>query len=431
MFRFSPLSSPLGLFLTGIGISLAGAFLFAFILQLPSAGGLAYLLLALLLLIVVLVVVLLSIHIKTIDEAEQSIQEQSSELSSILSSIGEGLLVVDSDRRITLLNPVAMKLLGYTAASYGTPLKLTLSFFKHSAALPSHAWPILEALQSKKTVKTILYDGISLKGALNTFPVVGSAAPLADTNGTVFGAVWVFRDASAEKQIDEHKTEFVSLASHQLKTPLTIINWYCELLLSKKNSSLSKELRDLLKRIESGGKRMVSLVNELLVVTQIEEGRMRPSLVRANLSHALKAVIDECDPLIKEYRGSIVFVKPSKAAYVKLDHMLFSQAVSNIILNAVKYATDHICRIEIKANYPQKGTCALQIHDKGIGIPDDAKEHVFEKFYRAKNAIESKTEGSGLGLYIAKRFCELMGSGLTFESRKDTGTTFTIIFPVA
>ncbi len=431
MFRFSLLSSPLGLFLTGIGISLAGMLLFVVVLQFSNAGGLAYLLLVLLIVIVILTILLLSIHIATINSAEQSIQEQSSELSSIISSIGEGLLVIDTNKTITMMNPVALNLGGFAAIPHHAPLETTFAFFQNNTPLAVGSWPILEALRAKKTVKTALGDDITMKGSHQLFPVVGSASPLMSSDGELFGAVFVFRDATGEKRIDENKTEFVSLASHQLKTPLTIINWYCELLLSKKNVSLHKELRDYIKHIATGGRRMVSLVNELLIVTQIEEGRMHPRLTPADLSSAVCSVLDECDPLIKQRHGTILFTKPAKPLRVSLDHVLFSQALLNIIINAVEYAKGGACHIEISAHCPSKGMCVLTIRDEGIGIPNEDKEHVFEKFYRAKNAIDAKTEGSGLGLYIAKRFLELMKSDLTFESEERQGTTFTIRLPIA
>jgi len=236
---------------------------------------------------------------------------------------------------------------------------------------------------------------------------------------------------ATEKRIDESKTEFVSLASHQLRTPLTIINWYCELLLSRGKHVLKGNLLTYAKQILKGGTRMVSLVNELMTVTKIEEGRISPALQSVDIADAVKNIIDECEPLVRQQSGLIAFRCATKLPRVRIDPTLFSQSLLNIIMNALRYSGSKPCTIDIRISRAKKGCCAITIKDEGIGVPEDAQEHIFEKFYRARNAIETQTDGNGLGLYIVKRFVELTGGTLSFESKEGVGTTFTITLPFA
>lgn len=419
--------SPTFLFLAGIGIPLIGALLFAFISRLPVGGSIAALSLGLLALIAILVIALIAIHISTIRNAEQLLKQHSDELTVILASIGEGLLVIDSHERITLLNPAAEHMLGISLDRASRPhIASVISCTQQGKPLAIRHTPPIEALHSQAPIKTMLYDDICIQGANGPIPVIGVASPLNDEQGIRIGSVWIFRNVTAEKRIDENKAEFVSLASHQLKTPLTIINWYSELLLTKGGRSLKGDLRMYAERISKGGIRMVSLINELLTVTQIEEGRIRPAYRSIDIAKAIRNVVDECNPIVDKLHGAITFQAPAKPLILSIDPTLFSQSLLNIIMNAVNYSDPLSCDIHISVRAQKNGPCRVIVHDTGIGIPEDAKEHIFEKFYRARNAIDAQSDGNGLGLYIAKRFLEYMDGDLTFESQERKGTTFTI-----
>ena len=432
-FNLPLFSSPLGLFLIGIAIPFGGAFLVLLALQaIPTLGAIALFTFAVLVLIVLLSIALIAIYIARIRDAEHALRHSNNELSVILSSIGEGLLVLDADERVILLNPAAEHMLGFQLDHAAHPhIASVVTFFKESEMLEPHLAPPIAALRSKIPIKTVLRDDLSIRGAKHTIPVIGIASPLADEQHERSGSVWIFRNVATEKRIDESKTEFVSLASHQLRTPLTIINWYCELLLSRGKHVLKGNLLTYAKQILKGGTRMVSLVNELMTVTKIEEGRISPALQSVDIADAVKNIIDECEPLVRQQGGLIAFRCATKLPRVRIDPTLFSQSLLNIIMNALRYSGPKPCSIDISISRAKKGYCAITIKDEGIGVPDDAQEHIFEKFYRARNAIETQTDGNGLGLYIVKRFVELTGGTLSFESKESVGTTFTITLPFA
>jgi len=261
------------------------------------------------------------------------------------------------------------------------------------------------------------------------YTALASVSPVLDKEGEVLFFVGIERDITKEKEIDKAKPEFVSIASHQLRTPLASINWYTEMLLDDEQKNLDDEQKTYLNEIYNGSTRMVRLVNDLLNVSRLDLGRMKIQPEKEDLIAFIEDVINDVTAILKEKNGKIIFKKPKGKMITMVDTVLFSQVVNNLISNAIKYSPKDKCVITVSLA-KSKGGYEMTVADKGVGIPKHNQKKIFNKFFRADNAQKISAEGTGLGLYIAKMIMENSGGKLWFESRLNRGTTFFATIPL-
>jgi signal transduction histidine kinase len=248
-------------------------------------------------------------------------------------------------------------------------------------------------------------------------------------NAKIVGAVEVFRDITKEKEIDKAKTEFVSLASHQLRTPLSTVNWYSEMLLTGDVGEVTADQKKYLEEIYNGNQRMVDLVNTLLDVSRIEMGTFLVEPKPTNIVNLAQSVIDEQKLQIdeKEIRLSTVFEK--NIPVIQTDPKLLRMVIQNLLSNSVKY-TPNAGRVEVSLFLDTQKNVILKMSDTGYGIPKNQQDKIFTKLFRADNIIGKDTEGTGLGLYIAKSIVEQAGGKIYFDSKENKGTTFYVTLPL-
>lgn len=230
------------------------------------------------------------------------------------------------------------------------------------------------------------------------------------------------------QEIDRLKSEFVSMASHQLRTPLTGIKWSSELLIKDKSGSLSERQKDYVKQIADSNERMIKLVEDLLNVSHIETGsKFIINKLPIDLVPVINSIKVELAALADLHEVSVKISLPAKLIF-NLDAEKIRQVLQNLMSNAVKYSkAGGIVEIGIFENSDEN--LNLFVKDNGLGIPENQQDRMFEKFFRADNVRSSETEGTGLGLYIAKAIVEGHGGRIWFESKKDEGTTFYIKIP--
>jgi len=224
------------------------------------------------------------------------------------------------------------------------------------------------------------------------------------------------------------KSEFISIASHELKSPLTGIKWSLNLLFNDKvNSDASKQL-EYLKSIKENNDRMIKLVNDLLNISRIEQGRikMRPEII--SLEEIVESLIKEFTPFIQSHNITISFDKEANLPKVKADPQRIRSVVQNLLDNAVKYIKEK-GKIEIILK-KEKSYLYCQIKDNGVGIPSYQQKKIFTKFFRADNVLSRQTRGTGLGLYIARAIIESSGGKIGFTSQEGKGSTFWFTLPV-
>lgn len=236
---------------------------------------------------------------------------------------------------------------------------------------------------------------------------------------------FIIRTVEIVMSVNRMKTEFISIASHQLRAPLSSIRWSVGMLERKNDPKTRKEYVDLIKE---NNHRMIVLVNTLLDVSRIEQGRMIFTPVVTNLCKTVERTIRELLPLAKASNVQIDFQVVGKIPNIFIDENKIQIAIQNLINNAVKYTKG---KGKVKVVLNQKGEkIVISVEDVGVGIPKREQGKIFSKFFRSDNIMRHQTIGSGLGLFIAKGIVEANCGDIYFKSITGEGTTFWMELPL-
>lgn len=351
---------------------------------------------------------------------------------ALISSIGEGVIATDRHAVISFVNPVAEKILGRPAHTLqGHKLTDVLEMRKEDGSVvPAHDRPLSKALRFKKQIQTSYASYVKRDGSL--LPIVYTNAPIIQ-RGKLLGAIAVFRDISTEKEFDRVKSEFVSLASHQLRTPLTAINWYASRLSASTVGPLSKKQREYVNEIEQGGKRMASLVTALLQTSRIELGTFMQKPQPVNIRQVLKEVVAAYHPKLDKKRIVLNERYTKSRRTVFIDENIVKMIIQNIIDNAIKYTPAGgkvTIQLQIPSQKQRKQEVKIIVRDTGYGIPVSQQDKVFHKLFRADNVKALDTDGTGLGLYIVKSLVEHVGGSVELKSKVAKGTTLSVRLPL-
>jgi len=239
------------------------------------------------------------------------------------------------------------------------------------------------------------------------------------------GTLVILRNVTREKIIERLKTEFVSIAAHQLRTPLSAIKWTLRMILDGDLGKVPQEQRKFLEGTYGSNERMIKLINDLLNVTRIEEGRFLYDIQSQDIIEIVRKVIDPLKEIAKRKKVKFSFKAPKREMpRVRVDSEKISLAIQNLVDNAIHY-TKSGGEIKVSLRYSKKEKQILfSVKDTGIGIPKEQQKRVFTRFFRAANAVRAETEGTGLGLFIAKNIVKAHEGKIWFESVEGKGTTF-------
>jgi PAS domain S-box-containing protein len=232
-------------------------------------------------------------------------------------------------------------------------------------------------------------------------------------------------DITDLKKLDQAKTEFLSIASHQLRTPLVTVKWYTDMLMSGDLGDLSLKQRDYIERLFAVNEDMVGLVDMLLNVSRIEIGTLPIDLKPTNVQEITDGIFDEFAPQITKRNLNIDKKYNNSLKNIKSDPKLLRIVIQNLISNAIKYTPDNgKITVILEESF---GTKRITVSDTGFGIPKNQQDQVFTKLFRAENAKKmSAMQGSGLGLYLAKSIVESLGGSINFSSEENKGSNFII-----
>jgi len=232
-----------------------------------------------------------------------------------------------------------------------------------------------------------------------------------------------------DSQIEKLKTDFISLSSHQLRTPLSAVKWFTEILMTQRAGKLNKKQLEYLREVHHSNERAIALVNDLLQVSRVQEGQLHLDLTKFDIGVLLEEVIEANRAELTGREITINFeIINGPLAKVLADKIKVRRVMENLLNNAIRY-TPRSGRIEIKLKNADK-VIECSISDSGVGIPQDEQESIFSKFFRATNVTKIQPDGTGLGLFIAKSLIEAHGGKIWFESSDTEGTTFYFTVPI-
>jgi PAS domain S-box-containing protein len=369
---------------------------------------------------------------------DENLEQVKAKDEAIISSIGDGLVVADKNGNIVLVNKAFEKILGWKEREVrGKLLSKMVPIVDESGQIMPESERLVTKTLKEHTTNTITVN--YLRKDKTPLPVTLTVSPII-VEGNFIGAVEVFRDFTKEKEMDKAKTEFVSLASHQLRTPLSSVNWYSEMLLSGDAGELNDKQKKYLEEVYKGNQRMVILVNTLLNVSRLELGTFAVNPEPTDVVKLALSVIDELKLQINQRQLKFDERHSAGLPLLNVDPKLLSMVFHNLLSNAVKY-TPEKGKVSLSLRLVKRGesvnkqkmnkdSVAIVVSDTGFGIPKNQQDKIFTKLFRADNAREKDAEGTGLGLYIVKSVIDHSGGLIWFESEENKGTTFYVTLPL-
>ncbi len=345
---------------------------------------------------------------------------------SILENIEHGIILVDTHGRITDANPAAEHVLQCTTQCPGFSVIDMFLFYEDGQRIPQNKHPVRQCLTRKVTVKSKPGSRYTVERPDHTMLPVNFIITPVLARKKLLGAVVVFQDVTEERRVDYLKTEFIALASHQLRTPLSMIEWYLELL--EEEGSFSIEQKEYLKEMGAAARRMASLIDALMRAAHIEGGGIKAQHRKINFTHLIDDLVEEFRSLAKNRKISCVAEVPKGSILTSTDAVLLHVVFKNLFSNAVKY-TQPGGEVGVRM---RKLTSSIEVtvHDTGIGIPKADQPRIFQRLFRAHNAQTIDTDGNGLGLYISKMIIGSLGGEISFESTEGKGSAFTVRLPL-
>lgn len=363
---------------------------------------------------------ILSAHAFMDDQVRQVAQAD-----AIFQSLGDGAIATNEDGTISRINKIALDILGLkekdVLGKWFT--KTIVAVNEEGLPIPAIDRPITRAFISGKPVSEQMYYATKYNPKL---PVFVTVAPTI-VNGKPVGAIELFRDVTKEHEIDRMKSEFISIASHQLRTPLSAINTYSQMLQNGYAGALSDEQQGFMKIIVSSIDRMNELINTLLDISKIESGMLRINQQQINYQELVSSIVREQQVYANNKNIELKLKLPIKPVLVQTDPLLLKEICANFLSNAIKY-TPSKGKVTVSLD-SQKSRTVLSVCDTGYGIPRESQKYLFSKFYRASNALKKETYGTGLGLYMVKLISDSIGGKVWFKSAEGKGSCFYFALP--
>ena len=344
----------------------------------------------------------------------------------LFDSIGEGAITTDEYGKITRINPVAERILGYSAKDVIGKWfpELFTAYDDNGLQIAQTDRPLTRAFVSGQIISDqVLYrhkNGTMVRVDLTISPIMVNDVPT--------GCIQIFRDIGEEYEIDKMKSDFISLASHQLRTPLSSVKTYSHMLIEGMHGPLTKPQLKAVKTILSAANRMNETVSTLLNISRIESGNIIAERKSLSIPKIFESVVDDHHLAALDKKINFKVINPSKNTKLVSDEVVLKEVLGNLISNAIKYTPTNGTITLSAVN--QNKRVIISVNDTGVGIPLESHHNVFSKFFRADNVVRQDTSGIGLGLYLVKGLMDELGGKVWFESNEGEGTTFYLSFPL-
>jgi len=353
---------------------------------------------------------------RRMDRLREEISREEFNLRAILSSMEEGVMVVDAHHILRLVNPSFLKLFDLKCDPIGQTVLRTLreTPFEEMVA---------QALKTNSPqTGDVLATGLKPP---RTFEVY--AAPMLD-EASGQGAVMIFRDISRLKRLEEVRREFVANVSHELRTPLSIFHGYLENLVDTPKMS-REEQAEIFAIMDKHSQRLHALLEDLLILARLESRHDELRCEEITLAAFIRTVCEDWKAKMKKKQIQLSLDLPPNLPPLAADPMRLEQVLNNLLENALKYTEPH-GEIRIRAA-DRAGGIELRVEDTGIGIPPADLPHIFERFYRADKARSRERGGTGLGLSIVKHIVQSHGGSVAAQSKYGAGTAIILTWPPA
>ncbi len=348
------------------------------------------------------------------DKYDQLAAQIQAQQHALFNSMVEGVLVLDREGRIQLVNQSLEKLFGLQADVRGRTI------------LEAFRLADLDAvIRSLRTESRISGRTIELAGMEDRWVEVNAAA-VVDRDGIQSGSILVFHDLTRVRQLENTRQEFVANVSHELRTPLSLIKGFVETLLESTPRDTATTTR-FLQTIEKHTDRLTYLIEDLLTISRLESGQVAMNLQRVEVGEEVSRVAEDLQTRAAE-RGVVIdnTVPPRLEARADADRL--QQVLFNLIENAIKYGRQQ-GRIVVGGRLRDDGKMEVWVQDDGPGIPPEARERIFERFFRLDRARSRETGGTGLGLSIVKHIIQAHGGEVWVKSEPGAGATFHFTLP--
>jgi len=349
-------------------------------------------------------------------------------LDSIISNIGDGLIVYSSDFKITVFNKAAEEIFNLSQAdAIGYIVNVDSIKNEKYKILTQVVYPSLAPAVVRQSEQGIYPQVIDISFEDPRLDLRISTNRLINENGTVVGFLKVIQDRTREIGLLKSKSDFITVAAHQLRTPLTAVGWALENL---KAETLSESQQETVKLGLVASTNLLKVVEDLLNVSKIEEGRFGYNFQNFDLVNFLSSLLSQAELIAKQYNVTVYF-DPGQEKSINIygDPTNLSMAISNLLDNAIKYNTANGQVTVSLRKIKDKPYVQVSIKDTGLGIPPEDIKKLFGKFFRSSNALTKETTGSGLGLYITRNIIRRHGGEISVESELNRGTTFSFTLP--
>lgn len=366
------------------------------------------------------------------------LRDDTKKFKTIIENIEDGVILVDNQQVIRLINPGASKICGWPAEdATGLSVQAVLQLVNGKGE-PYGGNPFAQVMQTGQSLR--VNDAYVLTRAKQQIPISLNLSSLTDAGNRVTAAVAVFRDVSKEKAEEQQRIDFISTASHEMRTPVAAIEGYLALALNDKVARVDQQARDYLEKARSSTHHLGQLFQDLLTSAKAEDGRLTSHPTTVEMGSFLEQLTSELR-LVAEQKGLAVgFVVGSGDAsraqgggrtikplyYVHVDPDRLREVITNLFDNAVKYTAEGKISIGLTGN---DKTAQCFVRDTGAGIPAEDVPHLFQKFYRVDNSATRTVGGTGLGLFICRKIIELYNGRIWAESEVGKGSTFYINLP--